>query len=318
MSNLVSVTHTAGATDDAAFRGRVRSCIDESGMSQGEFAQRIHLEQTKLSKSLHGVRKFSPDEITRIATVAGVTANWLLTGSDSTTTQTASPPAQVLPRRPQESQKQAKKRREIIEASWWLFAHQGYHAVRVSDIAAACGTSSSTIHYYYSTKQDIFEEALRYSVKLAFDRQVASLHTVSDPVQRVKHLVELQLPAGDDGRAEWRIWLQTWSETVTGTASSQNHTEAYRRWSQTVWDMILSGQEAGSIVSRPAEELTLQLTSMMDGLGLKVLLGTIDVDTMRTTLHHFIDQSLTEPHHAPQSATDDTTTTGAYRPDHHA
>ena len=70
-------------------------------------------------------------------------------------------------------------RRLIVETAWDLFARHGYDTVRIVDIAEAAGVSNASIHYYFNGKSDLFDAALDYSVKLAFDRQVAWLGETS-------------------------------------------------------------------------------------------------------------------------------------------
>lgn len=284
---------TADPLADESPRSRVRTCVAHSGLAQREFARRIGLDETKLSKALTGTRRFSPEELIRIAQVAGVTVNWLVSGSDDADGPAATPVPRALPTPHRGTREQAQKRREITEAAWWLIARQGYASVRVADIAAACGISSAAVHYYFATKREILEEALRYSVKLAFDRQVASLHTIADPVARLKHLIDLQLPVGEAGVAEWSIWLQTWSEVATGGASRQNHTEAYGRWFQTVRDLIRSGQQQGAFIEAPVDQLATELTGLIDGFGIKVLTGQVDADTMREYVERYVERALT-------------------------
>ena len=52
-----------------------------------------------------------------------------------------------------------------------MFAERGYHAVRVADIAAACGGSAATIHYHFPGRDDLLTEALRHSVRQALGLQ---------------------------------------------------------------------------------------------------------------------------------------------------
>ena len=66
---------------------------------------------------------------------------------------------------------------EILRATWRLIAERGYHEVRVSDIARACGTSSGTVHYHFPGKRDVLVEALRHCVDQAFERQSAELRS---------------------------------------------------------------------------------------------------------------------------------------------
>ncbi len=72
-------------------RRRVRSLIHSRPGAQREFAAAIGLDESKLSKSLSGTRRFSPHELVRIAEYSGVTVNWLLNGSDDARTVAAVP-----------------------------------------------------------------------------------------------------------------------------------------------------------------------------------------------------------------------------------
>ncbi|WP_114854334.1 TetR family transcriptional regulator C-terminal domain-containing protein [Brachybacterium sp. YJGR34] len=276
------------ATDAEAVRARVRSCIASSGLAQREFARRIELEESKLSKALGGTRRFGPEELVRIATVGGVTVNWLVSGSDAGSGPAAVPDAMSLPRRIRETPDQVRRRQEIVEAAWQLFASRGLHGVKITEIAAEAKVSTAAVYYYFDSKRELFEETLRYSVKLAFDRQVATLSLIEDPRERLEHLIGLQLPTGSAGAQEFSIWLQAWSEVSIGAGSQQNQAFAYQRWYRTVRDVLREGQEAGVYVDEPVEDLTTQLTSLIDGLGIKVLVGTLDVEQMRTQVHRFL------------------------------
>jgi Zn-dependent peptidase ImmA (M78 family)/transcriptional regulator with XRE-family HTH domain len=62
--------------------GRVLNLIEASGQSRRAFAQDIGLDDSKLSKSLSGARRFSSLDLARIADKCGVTIEWLLTGDE--------------------------------------------------------------------------------------------------------------------------------------------------------------------------------------------------------------------------------------------
>ena len=61
---------------------RVLSLIEASGLSRGDFARRIGLDDSKLSKSLSGARRFSSLDLARIAEECDVTVDWLITGEE--------------------------------------------------------------------------------------------------------------------------------------------------------------------------------------------------------------------------------------------
>ncbi|MFD1210581.1 TetR family transcriptional regulator C-terminal domain-containing protein [Arthrobacter sp. GCM10027362] len=268
-------------------------------MAQREVAHHMGLDETKLSKALNGTRRFHPEELTNLADITGVTVNWLLSGSDEAHGPSVPPPAKILPTRHSENNEHAQKRRAIIEAAWWLLARRGYSAVRIADIAYACNMSTAAVHYYFPTKREIFAETLRYSIKLAFDRQIAELHSITDPVRRLKRLIEIQLPAGERGSAEFSIWLQTWADVAVNPSGRENHAQGYRRWYKTVEDAIVQGQEAGVVVDVPSDQLAMELTSLIDGLGIKVLTGILPSDQMFSHIESFIDRNIVLPQGSP-------------------
>lgn len=59
---------------------RVRDLIAASGLTRHDFAMRIGLDDSKLSKSLSGTRRFSSLDLARIAEECAVTVDWLVTG----------------------------------------------------------------------------------------------------------------------------------------------------------------------------------------------------------------------------------------------
>ena len=61
------------------------------------------------------------------------------------------------------------KRRTILEAAIRVFARQGYHATRVSDIADEAGVAYGLVYHYFRSKEAVMEELFteRWSLLLA-------------------------------------------------------------------------------------------------------------------------------------------------------
>ncbi|MBR8741788.1 TetR/AcrR family transcriptional regulator [Nocardiopsis sp. MG754419] len=286
-------------TDDV--RGRAREAIRRSGLSQRQFAARLDIDPSKLSKSLTGTRRFTARELARVADETGVTVNWLINGQDDAETVSAAPRDTSAVRPPHASladhptaAKEHNRRLQIIEAAWTLIAEHGYHSVRVAQVAQACGTSSATVHYHFPTLNHLLVEALRHSVKQAFDRQVAGLHTIENAHERLLRLIELQLPGSDRLRLEWSIWLQVWTAAALDHDMRDLHAHSYRRWHETIARTLREGQESGVFADFDVEETTRHLTALIDGLGIQVMTGMPgrSVDHMRDTLHAVIDRDV--------------------------
>ncbi len=277
------------AGGDHAVRERVRSLVVRTARTQGEFAARIGLESSKLSRSLGGSRRFTLPELARIAEAGGVSADWLLYGTGVGPTPEHSGPDERAdgPRGP--------RRDDFLRAAWQLIAARGYHAVRVADIAQVCGTSSAAVHYYFPTKQDVLNEALGYSAEQAFVRQDAELRAVGDGRLRLLRLIDMQLPRPGRLRDEWSIWLQFWTEATLRPELRAVHNEFYARWRETIARIVTRGQRQGVLrADIDAAEVALRFSALVDGLAIQVLTGAPDmtVERMRAVLVEFVDHDL--------------------------
>jgi AcrR family transcriptional regulator len=186
-------------------------------------------------------------------------------------------------------------REAVLQAASELIATRGYHAVRVWDIARACSTSTGSVHYYFAGKGDVLTEALKYSVERAFERQSAELGAVDDARERLLHLIEMQLPAGDPVRGEWSIWLQFWAEAVVRPELRDTHNELYARWRETIVRIVRRGRRQGTFRDLDPDEVARHLTALTDGAAIQVMIGGpgASVARMRRLLIDYVDQHLT-------------------------
>ena len=277
-------------TDEIA--QRVRRAIGRTGSTRREFAAAIGLDETKLSKSLGGRRRFTTDELAAISRRADVPLAELVHGGRPAVTATPAP--SVTPARADDPDG---ARKRILDAAWTLIAARGYHQVRVADVAAAAGTSSAAVHYHFPGRRALLGEALRHNVELAFDRQSAALVDIADPHARLLRLLDLQMPEGPVLEPEWSIWMQVWVEAVLDTAADdQGRRELYReaqdRWFRTVLMTLRDG--AGTGVFRPGDQelRARQLTALVDGLGVGVMTRATSPADMRAALRDFIDHTI--------------------------
>ena len=274
-------------TDDLP--DRVRRAIERTGATRREVAAAIGLEETKLSKSLAGRRRFAPDEVAALAAHLGVGVGELLPPV------TAEPGPAV---RTGAADDPDGARKRILDAAWTLIAERGYHHVRVADVAATAGTSSAAVHYHFPGKEALLGEALRHDVALAYDRQSAALAGIADPHARLLRLLELQLPEGPVLEPEWSIWMQVWVEATLDTAPDHGRRELYReaqdRWVRTVLMTLRDGAAAGVFRAGDQEVRARQLTALVDGLGIGVMTRASTPEAMREALHDFVEHSILE------------------------
>lgn len=271
---------------------RVRLLVKVSSTTQREFARTVGLEPTKLSKSLNGSRRFTATELSAIATVADVPLVWLVDGSGPDHPE-ATRAGNVSDDVTRELRDESLRNR-FLEAAATLIADRGYHSVRISDIAAVCGTSTGAVHYHFPGKEDVLTYALQHCVEQAFSRQSKELRAQPDARRRMLTLIELQLPKRGQLRREWSVWLQFWTKTALQPELRQIHNEFYSRWTHTVCRTVLRGQGEGIFRDIDAAAFALRFTALTDGLGVQVLTGIpgVTVDTMRQQLVELLEREL--------------------------
>jgi TetR/AcrR family fatty acid metabolism transcriptional regulator len=88
------------------------------------------------------------------------------------------------------------RREEILQAAVRVFAQKGYHACRVSDIAAEAGVAHGLLYHYFRSKEEVLEEIFRA--------------TWSDLLAEVARIEERGGPALEQLRAVAAFYLGSW------------------------------------------------------------------------------------------------------------
>ena len=188
--------------------------------------------------------------------------------------------------------REAAKRREILEVTWRLIAERGYHNTRVQDIAAACGTSTGTIHYYFPGKGAVLDAAMEYCFDQTGARQQAELSTIEDARERLVRIVEIQLEE-EPQAGQTQVSLQMWAQSVLRPALRDLSTELYARWEDTVRRVLRRGWRQGVFRTDLDEEETLGvLLALIDGLALKAVAGLITRSRARDIAITWLEKEL--------------------------
>ena len=169
----------------------------------------------------------------------------------------------------------------MLDAAAALIAERGYDAVRIADIAAACGASTGSVHYHFSGKDDILTAALRHAIERAVARNSAALRGAGDARERLVRLIDLQLPDDPAVRGEWSVWLEFWAEAARRTELRAVHRELYAGWRDVIADTLRRGQREGVFRPGDADAVADTLTALIDGAALHVMTGLSEDGTRR-------------------------------------
>jgi AcrR family transcriptional regulator len=80
----------------------------------------------------------------------------------------------------------SKRREQILEAAYRLFAEDGYHGTTVGDICDEIGVGKGVFYWYFKSKEVLFRELLRTYLLRLRRAQESAIATVDDPLARIE------------------------------------------------------------------------------------------------------------------------------------
>lgn len=267
------MTSTDGLT------ARVRTALRAAALSQRGLAVRIGMDPTALSKALRGTRRLRDEEIEAIARTCSVPVGYLTHGTGPEPVAAGArdrAPAVTAPER----------RDQILAAATVLIARRGYHNVRVADIARYCGTSTATVHYHFPGKEAALHAALAYydrSFRARVERELGQLTSARDKLRR---LIDVQLPVTAGDVDEWSVWVQFSSQAMLEPRLRPAQRLVYSDWRRLVVELLHECRAEGLCANADVEALADRFTAMVDGLAIQILASSTEMrpERMRALL----------------------------------
>lgn len=172
------------------------------------------------------------------------------------------------------------RRRRILEATVETIRRRGFARTRVSDIAAAAGTSSGLVLYHFSSLGGALTEALTWLEDAFYAELDRDLGAAADPVSRLRHMAELAAGSGP-AVGDWRLWLELWVRALHDDDARSVRESLDRRWRATLHEVIADGTSRGLFHPVETAASTVRLACLMDGLAIQLALADPGMSTDR-------------------------------------
>jgi AcrR family transcriptional regulator len=200
-------------------------------------------------------------------------------------------------RRAVSQEEKSQRRDEIMAAAKEVFAHKGFHAATIADIAKQAGLAYGLIYWYFDSKDELFhalmaaeEEALRAHI-------TAALATASG---------SLDSDARTGGEAQLRAFLQAAAQAtfeffeaetttvrllfgdayVVGDRFEKHLGGIYDRFIGDIETFVVAAQERGEVVSAPPRMIAYTLAALMGQFAHRRL--TTDDDATAAQVADFV------------------------------
>ncbi|MFL5891993.1 MAG: TetR/AcrR family transcriptional regulator [Solirubrobacterales bacterium] len=171
----------------------------------------------------------------------------------------------------------------ILDAACDLIAAEGIDEVRIARVAQRAGASTALVHHYFSTREELLEQALIHSFEQAgderFQRRADAEETATQALAR--GLAE-SLPFPGPQEREWVLWVELWLRAVREPALRDVAARLYGRYRDWLAGLIRAGIETGEF-SADADPNSLADLAMalLDGTGIRALIEDPEMDVER-------------------------------------
>ena len=99
------------------------------------------------------------------------------------------------------------KRRAILDRSAELFAEHGYDRASMNKIAQACGFTKANLYHYYSDKEELLFDVIRFHLEELLEVVEAADAPNLSPEDRLRGLVGALLEAYQDADAQHKVQI---------------------------------------------------------------------------------------------------------------
>ncbi len=84
-------------------------------------------------------------------------------------------------------------RRKVIITAGHIFSRYGFKKTTMEEIAAALKMGKSSIYYYFSSKEDIFEAVVLHEANVLRNELTTAIKSVESPVDKLKNYVFVRM-----------------------------------------------------------------------------------------------------------------------------
>jgi AcrR family transcriptional regulator len=165
----------------------------------------------------------------------------------------------------------------ILDAACELIATEGIEEVRIARVAQRAGASTSLVHHYFSTREELLEQALIHSFERAGDERFGDgdeSPAGGSAVEALAGAIRESLPYPGREEDEWVLWVELWIRAIREPDLQPVAARMYQRYHRWMTGLIAAGIESGELDGGVDVEATADLAvAMLDGAGVRAMLG---------------------------------------------
>ncbi len=189
------------------------------------------------------------------------------------------------------------RRTEILAATSATIADRGLCETRIADIAGHIGASPALILYYFPSKAALVAEALVYQDQVFHEAVKGELERAGSAAAKLGILIEASCPRPPRPNGEpdgWLLWPAAWELSRHDPTLAAARARLDEAWRAQIASIVEEGIAGGEFHDVEASDFAVQLSALLDGLAIEVMLRdpTVDAARMRRLANDFVERAL--------------------------
>ena len=173
----------------------------------------------------------------------------------------------------------AETRERILEAACDLIAADGIDDVRIARVAMRAGASTALVHHYFSTREELLEQALQHSFESAGDERFRADAETESPTAALARGIATSLPFPGPQEREWVLWVELWLRAVRDPGLRPIAASLYERYTAWMESLLEVGVATGEFRADLEVAATAKLAiALLDGAGIRALISDPQLD----------------------------------------
>jgi len=160
------------------------------------------------------------------------------------------------------------RQEQILQAARQVFAAQGFHNTRMSDIAQATGVSQGTLYHYFRSKDELFLAVLNVwneQIKNVVEQLPAAEVDVTDKFWMVNQLAVNFFETGEDLLP---VLVEYWAYLLHNADAAAHFRQFFLTMQQSFKEIIRQGVDAGEFKPVDVELASTLPLVILDGVTL--------------------------------------------------
>lgn len=162
----------------------------------------------------------------------------------------------------------------ILAAACDLIAEEGIDDVRIARVAQRAGASTALVHHYFSTREELLEQALIHSFEQAGEERFGeeAPPTARSAIETMAIAIRESLPYPGSQRREWVLWVELWLRAVRDEQLGEVAARMYERYREWMSGLIQAGVDAGEFGAEVDVDWATDVAiALLDGSGVRAL-----------------------------------------------